>query len=1116
MISFHNILSIAKYERKTLLRSWFFRIFGILSLVVLFGMNFGMIIEGGGGEGWAIRSIPGAIPYFNLLILNVAQAIIAVFLASDFLKRDKKLDTTEVIYMRSMTNGEYVVGKTWGNLQVFLVLNVLVVIMALIFNLLAKGTGISWISYGIYLVAISVPTLIFIMGLSFLLMSVIRNQAITFVLILGYIGITLFLLQAKFYYIFDYMAFNIPMLNSEIVGFGNLETIIIHRGIYLLLGLGFIFMTIFLLKRLPQSEATTWISLFLSIIFISGGGYLAYNHINNFKLTEKFRAEVVELNNKYVDVKTPSTVTLNISVQHNPESIEATSEMTLRNDSDGPFEKLIFSLNDGLQISSLKINGNETPFLREKHLVIVSDKLDFNPGEEIKVQFTYAGKINEALCYLDIEEEVIQEKYGKFVINVDKRYAFITPDYLLLTPEANWYPKTGVTYSSANIAWYQPQFIDFNLEVITREGLKAISQGEIKEISAGQFTFENKHALTQISLAVGNYKQKILQGKDVEFGVWYLDGHDYFTDSFEEINDTLSNVINERFDDFKRTYKLNYLSDKLSLVEVPAQFKTFKRAWASTQEYVQPEQILIPEKGFMIRAFDFESQKKNVTRWGRGDNNMTPMDIELRVLGEFIGTFTTEQERNWQGGPGGGTQTVTLSPYFIFPMLYNFQNNIQSDKWPITNRIFEAYLKNQVTDMRSVFMSSMQGQSADERANIALQDSTFQEILADPQQKGIIENVIKLKGDVLFSMIEWKAGQEEFQAFLRELLNEYVHRNISFDVFSQEIYEKFNLELIPLMDEWFRAKTLPGYLFSPVKAVKVKTEDKIQTMVTFKATNFSDTDGLVKVSFRLGGGPGGGRGGRGGGMGGSDVINKLVYLEPHQTKDLSYLLSVDPRMIILNTMTSKNIPQTMMSFFRDVEEDTKAIAAEYERVSDIPVQMALPNETIVDNEDPQFTVTKNEKISLLEKWIVKEKKSQSKYSGINMWRPPTNWTAITNSDFYGEYVRSAYYIKGGTGDLKVQWHLPVKEAGYFDVYVHMYKARMFGRGGGGGDDNGEYNYLIYDDEGAQEAIIDNKNVENGWNHLGTYYFTSDTALVELSNKSKLKMVFADAVKLVEQ
>jgi hypothetical protein len=147
-----------------------------------------------------------------------------------------------------------------------------------------------------------------------------------------------------------------------------------------------------------------------------------------------------------------------------------------------------------------------------------------------------------------------------------------------------------------------------------------------------------------------------------------------------------------------------------------------------------------------------------------------------------------------------------------------------------------------------------------------------------------------LKGDVLFSMIEWKAGQEEFQNFLRDLLNEYTHKNITFEVFSQKIYDEFNLELIPLMDEWFKAKTLPGYLFSTVKAVKVKSEDKMQTMVTFKATNFSDTEGLVKVSFRLGGGPGGGGGGRGGGMGGTDMINKLVYLEPHQTKDLSYLL----------------------------------------------------------------------------------------------------------------------------------------------------------------------------------------------------------------------------------
>ncbi|MEN8117347.1 MAG: hypothetical protein ABFS16_10230 [Bacteroidota bacterium] len=1123
MISLHNILSISKYERKTLLRSWFFRIFSILSLLVLFGMNFGLVIEGGGSEGWAIRAIPSAIPYFNLLILNVAQAIIAVFLASDFLKRDKKLDTTEVIYMRSMTNGEYVIGKTWGNLQVFLVLNVVVVIMALIFNALAQGTAIDWLSYGTYLLLISVPTLVFIMGLSFLIMSVIRNQAITFVLVLGYIGITLFLLEAKFYYIFDYMAFNIPMLSSDIVGFGNLDVILAHRGIYFSLGLGFIFLTIFLLKRLPQSDSMTIFSLIFSIIFIAGGGYFAYNHINRFVQTEKMRAEIVELNNKYVKEQTPAIIANNLNVIHNGEIIEVTSTITIKNETKQTLDKLIFSLNDGLNINSLKLNGNDVKLLREKHLIIISDGVNLQPGAEGEIEFTYSGTINESLCYLDIEEETIQEKYGKFVVNVDKRYAFIGPEYVLLTPEANWYPKTGVTYSSEDVSWYRPQFINFNLKVKTTGGLVAVSQGEVNEISQGEFTFENETLLTQISLAIGNYEQKKVIQDSVEFGIWYIKGHDYFSELFPESKDTIPAIINERFEDFKRTYNLEYGFKRLALVEVPAQFKTYERMWTSSQELVQPEQILIPEKGFMLREADFEKQKKRIGRYGRrgGDSEMTPQDKELRVVGDFMRRLTTETEtdRNFQRG-GNMTVSQKGNPYFIFPMLYNFQNNIQSDKWPITNRIFEAYLKSKSTDMRSVFMSNMGGESEDVLANIALQDNTFEEILADPEQKDLIDNVIKLKGDVLFSMIQWKAGQEEFEDFLSEVLNNNKFKNISFEEFDKQINEAFGIELVPMMDDWFKAKSLPGYLISSIKAVKVKSEDAMKTMVTVKITNFSEVEGLVKLSFRMGGlgGPGGGhggRGGRGGGMGGSDMIDNLIHLEPNQTKDISYLLDGDPRMIILNTMTSQNIPQTMMEFFRDVEEDLKAVPYEGERISEVAVQTKLKNEIIVDNEDPEFEFTKSEDVSLLERLIIKEEKSTKKYEGIIWWRPPSNWTATTNSDFYGEYIRSAYYIKGGEGEQKAKWNVPVQKAGYYDVYFHLYKQRRFGRRGGGEEDKGEYNFTIHGDDGAEEAALEIHNAEEGWTHLGSYYFSPDTALIELSNKTELRFVFADAVKLVE-
>ena len=1115
MISLHNILSIAKYERKTLLRSWFFRIFSVLSLLVLFGMNFGMIIEGGGEQGWAIRSIPAAIPYFNLLILNVAQAVIAVFLASDFLKRDKKLDTTEVIYMRSMTNGEYVIGKTWGNLQVFLVLNVAVVIMALIFNLLSQDTSVNWEAYGYYLVLISVPTLIFIMGLSFLLMSVIRNQAITFVLILGYIGITLFLLEAKYYYLFDYMAFNIPMLSSDIVGFGNLDKILIHRGIYLSLGLGFIFLTIFLLKRLPQSDSMTIFSLIFGIAFFAAGGYLGYSHITQFKTTEQLRNQLVELNNKYVDTNYPTTTKQSISLEHNGYQINVTSTMTLKNENGSDINKLIFNLNNGLEVSSLKWNGSEIPFLREYHLVVANENFNLAPGNEGTLEVKYAGTIDETSCYLDIDEETRQEKFGKFVLNVDKRYAFLNPDYVLLTPEANWYPKTGVTYSTADVSWNHNEFIDFDFRVKTTPGLQAISQGEMTEVSEGEFTFESEVPLTQISLAIGNYVQQKIVHDSVEFGIWLIKGHNFFSEAFNEIQDTIPTLINERLNDFEITYNLDYAFDRLFLVEVPAQFKTYQRMWTSRYENIQPGQILVPEKGYLIREADFEGMKKRMQRWGRrGDNNMTEKDIQTRLLFDFLRTFTEENARDFERSRGNFSVEEFPNPYFVFPMFYNFQNNIQSDQWPITNRIFEAYLKSQSTNMRGAWMRNMQGMSDDELANIALQDSTFEEIISDPKQKKIIDNVVKLKGEVLFSMVEWKAGQEEFGDFLRQLLQEYRFKNIDFEQFDQRIKDEFGIELSPMMDEWFKATSLPGYIFSPVEAVKVKTGNMMKTKISMKITNFSDTEGIVKLSFRLG--DGGRRGGFRGSPGDDNMVNKLVYLEPNQTKEASYMLDADPRMYMINTLTSQNIPQMIMDGLRDLEEDPKARPEEGVKISDTPVQSETPGEIIVDNEDPEFEVTVTEDISLLEKWILKDEEIEGskKYSGMNYWRPPTNWTAVTNSEFYGKYIRSGMYIKSGDGSLKAKWHVPITEPGYYDVQYHLYKSRRFGRRGGD-DERGEYHFIIHSDDGAEEQTLSIQSADEGWNNLGSFYFSPDTALIELSNESEIRIVFADAVRLIK-
>jgi hypothetical protein len=114
----------------------------------------------------------------------------------------------------------------------------------------------------------------------------------------------------------------------------------------------------------------------------------------------------------------------------------------------------------------------------------------------------------------------------------------------------------------------------------------------------------------------------------------------------------------------------------------------------------------------------------------RRGQSITERDLQIRVLNNFLQCFVSQELRsnmtiriNF-----GSTSTVMASqpssPYFLFPQLYNFQNNIYSLEWPVMNRIFEAYLTSQSgTDMRSAMMRNFSGSSDEGTANMALQEN---------------------------------------------------------------------------------------------------------------------------------------------------------------------------------------------------------------------------------------------------------------------------------------------------------------------------------------------------------------------------------------------------------
>ena len=92
-LGINDILTVSKYETKLLVRGWFFKVFAFLAFIASVILGASYIIQPFQDPLMVNRSV---IPYMYMLVMNVGQAVVSVFLASEYLKRDKQLDTSEV------------------------------------------------------------------------------------------------------------------------------------------------------------------------------------------------------------------------------------------------------------------------------------------------------------------------------------------------------------------------------------------------------------------------------------------------------------------------------------------------------------------------------------------------------------------------------------------------------------------------------------------------------------------------------------------------------------------------------------------------------------------------------------------------------------------------------------------------------------------------------------------------------------------------------------------------------------------------------------------------------------------------------------------------------------
>ena len=1115
--------AIAKYEYLAIRRNRFFGTFG--AVILLFNLLLGLSMVSD-NENFVLSLHPYQMPYMSALVSTLLESILALFIGSDFIRRDKKNDSSTVILTKPFSNNCYYLGKLLGIMRFFLSLNILITAIISIFHLISQ-VPIQWEAYLFYPIVITTASTFFIATLSMLLQQITRNNGIALFSSVGAIVAFWFFIPYRWGGLLDVCSVFLPGLFSEHVVTEQEKFFLLQRLLILLAGLLFTALSTQLSKRRKGQRAANvknYLFIILLCLLLGTGGS---SYVSHYSDKYSYREILRETVRRYAHLPTAKPLKCHIKLQHKSDSLFAEATLHIQNNTVSSIDTLRLTLNSGLLVKTIQIRGNMANFVRTENLLLIPLPESMETNRQDSLCITYEGTLAEEDAFLELEDnDIFRPKQVALIRYANSPFVF-NEKSIVLPPQAYWYPQTALPPYPSRRPGRNRYLIDFQLSVQTKENLTLLSQGEKTQdpTDSTWLHFKPEYPLPHISLIGGSWNEHKITIDNIEYSYHAFPENDlsaYFTFAADSLRDKIKNLKWKTEEEKIHSYPF----PRFRIIEVPFHFFSYTSIHSPVSSSLHPEMLLLTEAGLnMERAFP-QAKEKFTEKEKQGKS---PKQLDEDRLRRIYWNMQGDDRRTYKAEIGGlnigfdflNSRDLNPNPYF-----YDFCHTITSNKYPEIETMLTSLVRSSGNRHRRSPWAREQATQLLSKKNFATM--LAEDSLSDRQKR----RLMSMKGEELIGWLSYFLQIDgDLQEKAADIFRNNRFKELSFQGFlnNLDMPEKANID--SLIEALWTANELPAFLFSaplmgyettqqPRQRRKQNRRDRIpsaggrrkgkrratkpstlQTRKTVKQEsknfpyrismqigNFSNVDGLIALRLR-----------------GKEQKNHYLRIPPQTAQEIVIPTKERYSYVSFRTYLSSNRPERKYEriAYQPTSEKPKPVGKYPLKLTSI--QTIPPDEIIVDNEDSGFFAESG--TDKKQYFVLSEPDSVSFDfdTRIRWWGPPSKWKQAQDSRFYGRFSHTGVYKRSGKGLGFAKWQAKIPSDGYYAVYAHLvpphWKTRI----------PVTYRFQILHTKGNAKLSIEGNHF-HGWRLLGKWNFKQGTASVTLTDNSRGRIIIGDAIK----